>query len=141
MHTTRVHAEHRKFLRYVFNGKTFEFQCLPFGLKSAPQAFVKLMTQVIAHIRTFGICIVVYLDYILVLHQDPDVLREIFGTIVTLLEGLGLIINQDKCSLCLLQQLLFLGAMLNSTKMSLSLPLEKLNLIQQCSLRLQSNHR
>jgi hypothetical protein len=30
-----VHPEYRRFLRFVFNGKTFEFQCLPFGLKSA----------------------------------------------------------------------------------------------------------
>ena len=36
-----VHAEHRKFLRFWFEEKTFEFNCLPFGLLPAPWVFTK----------------------------------------------------------------------------------------------------
>ena len=93
-----VHPEYRRFLRFVFNRKTFEFQCLPFGLKSAPRAFTRLMTPVIAHIRSLGIRIVIYLDDILILHQDPSVLQSIFRKVVSLLEGLGFLINLNKCS-------------------------------------------
>jgi hypothetical protein len=133
-----VHPEYRRFLRFVFNGKTFDFQCLPFGLKSAPRAFTRLMTPVIAHIRSLGIRIVIYLDDILILHQDPSVLQSIFRKVVSLLEGLGFLINLNKCSLFPSQQLIFLGTMLNTVTMSLSLPTEKLDLIQQGALQLRT---
>ena len=93
-----VHSEYRKFLRFVFNGKTFEFQCLPFGLKSAPRAFTRLMTPVIAHFRSSGMRTVIYLDDILISHQDPGVLQSIFMKVVSLLEGLGFPINLNQFS-------------------------------------------
>jgi hypothetical protein len=78
-----VYPEYRRFLRFVFNGKIFEIQCLPFGLKSAPPAFTRLMTPVTAHIRSLGIRIVIYLDDILILHHylNPSVLAAfLLGT-------------------------------------------------------------
>ena len=134
-----VHAEHRKFLRFAYGGKTFEFQCLPFGLTSAPRAFTRLMTPVIAHIRSLGIRVVIYLDDILLLHQDAKVLHSIFKKVVNLLEALGFIINLEKCSQGPSQQLIFLGTMLNSVTMTLSLPSEKLSRIRKDSHLLYTN--
>ena len=93
------------------------------------------MTPVIAHIRSLGIRIVIYLDDILILHQDPSVLQSIFRKVVSLLEGLGFLINLNKCSQFPSQQLIFLGTMLNTVTMSLSLRTEKLDLIQQGELQ------
>lgn len=133
-----IHPDRRRFLRFVFNGKTFEFQCLPFGLRSAPRAFTRLMTPIIAHIRSLGIRIVIFLDDILILHQSPSVLRSIFKKIVTLLERLGFLINLNKCSQHPSQQLIFLGTLLNTATMSLSLPKEKLDPIQQGARQLHT---
>ena len=133
-----IHPDHRRFLRFVFNGKTFELQCLPFGLRSAPRAFTRLMTPIIAHIRSLGIRIVIFLDDILILHQSPSVLQSIFKKIVTLLERLGFLINLNKCSQHPSQQLIFLGTLLNTVTMSLSLPKEKLDLIQQGARQLHT---
>ena len=133
-----IHPDHRRFLRFVFNGKTFEFQCLPFGLRSAPRAFTRLMTPIIAHIRSLGIRIVIFLDDILILHQSPSVLQSIFKKIVTLLERLGFLINLNKCSQHPSQQPIFLGTLLNTVTMSLSLPKEKLDLIQQGARQLHT---
>lgn len=55
-----VHKEYSKFLRLVFNAKTFEFQCLPFGQKSAPRAFTRRMIPIIAHIRNLDIPVWTY---------------------------------------------------------------------------------
>ncbi len=129
-YTVAVHPEYRRFLRFVFNGKTFEFQCLSFGLKSAPRAFTRLMTLTITHIRSLGIRVVIYLDDLLILHQVPIVLQSIFKKVIDLFEGLGFLINLTKCSQCPSQQLIFLGTILNTVTMSLSLPTEKLDVIQ-----------
>jgi hypothetical protein len=88
-----------------------------------------------------GIRIVIYLDDILILHQDPSVLQSIFRKVVSLLEGLGFLINLNKCSQFPSQQLIFLGTMLNTVTISLSLPTEKLDLIQQGALQLHTKHK
>ena len=34
-----IHVAHRKYLRFMFQRKVYEFNCLPFGLSSAPCFF------------------------------------------------------------------------------------------------------
>ena len=50
-----IAEEHRKYLRFQFRGVTYEYQCLPLRLSSAPQAFTKLVKPVIAILRIPGI--------------------------------------------------------------------------------------
>ena len=36
---------HRKYLRFVWNKKLFQFKAMPFGLSSAPKVYTKLLKQ------------------------------------------------------------------------------------------------
>ena len=83
-----IHNSHKKYLRFVFQGITYEFQCLPFGLSSAPRTFTKLLKPVIVLLRTQGIRIVIYLDDRLILDQSPERLSSIFRSVVNLLQRL-----------------------------------------------------
>ena len=38
-----VSKDHRKYLRFIWKRKTFQFTCLPFGLCSASRVFTKLL--------------------------------------------------------------------------------------------------
>jgi len=38
--------EHKKFLRFVWQGRTFQFTCLPFGLCSALRMFTKFLRPI-----------------------------------------------------------------------------------------------
>ena len=129
-----VAVEHRKYLRFHFQDVIYEFQCLPFGLSSAPRASTKLVKPVIAILRISGIRVVIYLDDLLLFHQDPIELQKIFKIVITLsiLIDLGFIIKLEKCSTSptATQAIIFLGAQLNSTDMTIAVPLEKLCLIQ-----------
>jgi hypothetical protein len=125
-----VAVKHRKNLRFHFQDVTYEFQCLPFGLSSAPRAFTKLVKPVIAILRISGIRVVIYLDDLLLFHQDPIELQTVFKIVITLLTDLGFIIKLEKCSPSPTQAIIFLGAQLNSTDMTIAVPLEKLCLIQ-----------
>ena len=44
----------RKFLCFQWQQKLFEFQCLPFGLSSAPRVFTKLLKPILAWMRQEG---------------------------------------------------------------------------------------
>jgi len=49
-HSVSIAKEHRKYLRFIWNGQIFEFTCLPFGLSSAARTFTKLLRPAMAHI-------------------------------------------------------------------------------------------
>ena len=53
----------RKYLRFMFDGFTYEFACTPFDLSSAPYIFARLMKVVFSLISGIkGVMTVVYLD-------------------------------------------------------------------------------
>jgi hypothetical protein len=43
----------RKFLRFVWNNKVYQFLAVPFGLAVAPQVFTRVFQTVIAHLPMF----------------------------------------------------------------------------------------
>ncbi len=125
-----IAEDHKKYLRFQFQGVTYEYQGLPFRLSSAPRAFTKLLKPVISILRSSGIRVVIYLDDLLLLHQDAAELQGIFQLVSTLLADLGFIIKLEKCSQSPVQAIIFLGAMLNSVNMTISVPPEKLSSLQ-----------
>ena len=120
---------------------TYEFQCLPFGLASAPREFPKLLKPIVAVIRSKGIRIVIFLDDLLIMHQDKVQCQKIFSQVTNLLSNLGFLIKQEKCSSCPTQQITFLGALLNTISMTSALPEEKMELIVQISHQMYSTHQ
>jgi len=124
-----IHLSHRKYLRFIYQDRTYKFQCLPFGLSSAPWAFTKTLKPVLAVLWSLGIWVVIYIDDMLLLYQQSKVLQTIFAQVVDLLEKLGFLVKREKCSLIPCQHLFFLGAVLDSTIMTLSLPQPKLTTI------------
>jgi hypothetical protein len=134
-----IHNSHKKYLRCVFQGITYEFQCLPFGLSSAPRTFTKLLKPVIVLLRTQGIRIVIYLDDMLILDQSPERLSSIFRSVVNLLQRLGFLIKQEKCSQAPSQCLEFLGSLINSSEMTQAVPNDKLQKLQiECKNAIQN---
>ena len=121
-----IHDSHRKYLRFVFQDRTYKFQCLPFGLSSAPQAFTETLKPVLTVLQFMVIRVVIYIDDMLLLHQQSQVLQKIFAQVVDLLEKLGFLVKKEKCSPIPWQRLIFFGAALDSTMMTLSLPQPKL---------------
>ncbi|XP_057333596.1 uncharacterized protein LOC130672847 [Microplitis mediator] len=120
-----VWKPHRKFLRFIFNGKIFEFVCLPFGLCTCPLTFTKLLKPVINYLRSKGWLSVVYLDDFLCLGHSVNDCSENLTQTIELLERLGFIVNYDKSKLVPERRCKYLGFILNSVSMRVELPLEK----------------
>ena len=104
-----IHDSYKHYLWFIFQGTTYDFQCLPFGLCSAPWTFTKLLKPVISSSHfTAAIGIVIYLDDILILDQSPDRMASVFHSIVNVLKQLGFLIKQEKCSQVPTQRIEFL---------------------------------
>ncbi len=128
-----VHASHQKYLRFHWRNKLYQYQTVPFGLSPAPREFTKLLKPVMGVLRRLGIRILIYLDDIILLNQDPEVLIHDRDSTIWILQSLGFIINWEKSSLIPKKKVQYLGWVINSHSMNLSLPEEKLqDLLTEC---------
>lgn len=132
--------EFKKYLRFSFEGKLFEFNCLPFGLCTAPYVFTKLLKPVVHHLRSVGLTSVAYLDdFLLIAKSESECLDNVRSTQATL-ESLGFILNCDKCQLTPSRQCKFLGFVLNSEDFCISLPQKKREAILSMAQRFRSRN-
>ncbi|VDI11592.1 Hypothetical predicted protein [Mytilus galloprovincialis] len=46
-----IHTDYKQFLRFRFLGHSYQFRAMPFGLKSAPRVFTKIMAVLAAYLR------------------------------------------------------------------------------------------
>ena len=102
-----IHPCHRKHVRFMFQNRTYEFQCLPFGLSLAPRAFTKTLKPVLAALRWLGIRIIIFIDKMLLLHQRSTILRQMFAQMVDFQEKLRLLVKKEKCSTTPCQQIIW----------------------------------
>ena len=134
-----IHPESRKYLRFQFKGTTYEFHCLLFDLSLAPRLFTRILRPIVAKLRSEGIRTVIYLDDLLQIHHQKHTLSEIFLYARRLLSSLGFIVKLEKCSPEPIRRLVFLGAVLDTTYMSVALPEEQINRVQgACQEMLES---
>ena len=136
-----MHKDMCKYLRFCWEGDVFEFLCLPFGLGPAPMVFTKLLKPVVSYLRLQGIRILVYLDDMLLMAQSVNVLETHVQTTIRLLCCLGFILNIKKCQTTPSQTIEFLGFLVNSRSMTLSLPEPKvLKIRKECRHMRNQSH-
>lgn len=120
-----VNAHHQPFLPILFENQVYQFSCLPFGLSSAPWAFTKIFKPVVVFLRGKGFKLIVYLDDFLLISSSRSQARRDFLFVVELLESLGFVINKIKSSGEPSQSREFLGLLVDSRSLTLSLKKEK----------------
>lgn len=117
--------EYRKFLRFRFNDKVYQFSALPFGLSPAPCVFTKLIKPILSWLRKRGVKIVAYIDDFLIFGNSKIECQEALQLTINLLQRLGLVINWEKSQLIPSKICKFLGVIINSDRMYLELPRDK----------------
>jgi hypothetical protein len=86
---------------------------------------------VVAFLRRRGIRLIIYIDDILIMAQSQVVAHQHLVLALDVLELLGFLVNYPKCTLVPTQKIEFLGFMVDLTEMTLSLPEEKMALINK----------
>ena len=117
-----VAHEHRKYLRFLFRERLFEFSCLPFGLCTAPLVFTKLMKPVVASLRAKGFLSILYLDDFLVFGDTFELAVANIAATCALLTRLGFLFSGKKCHFPPSQRCQYLGFVFDSRDLSMELP-------------------
>lgn len=125
----KIASNSKKFLRFKFENKLYQFNALPFGLCTAPYTFTKIMKPIISYLREQNIILSIYLDDIICFSDDYTTCHNNIHTICDVLRSLGFVINTEKSCLIPTTYCKYLGFMLDSKSMTMSLPSSKIDLI------------
>uniref|UniRef100_A0A1X7VNT7 Reverse transcriptase domain-containing protein n=1 Tax=Amphimedon queenslandica TaxID=400682 RepID=A0A1X7VNT7_AMPQE len=124
-----ISKEHRKFLCFEFRDNFYQLNCLPFVLASAPWVFTKTFKLIAALGQELGIRFVVDIDDIL-MAETKEKARDQASGLIYLLQCLGFTVNMEKTVLDPSQCLKFSGFLVDTTKVELSLPAQKIKKIR-----------
>ena len=83
----------KKYPRFSWRDKIYQFNCLPFGLSCAPWVFTKITKAVTAVLREISIRLIIYIDDMLIMAESEILLRDHIQGVIYLLENLGFVIN------------------------------------------------
>lgn len=71
-YSVRIAEEQQKFLCFRWQGKIYQFTCLPNGVSEGPRLFTKLMKPVFATLRRRGYTITSYIGDTLITHSSLE---------------------------------------------------------------------
>ena len=115
-----IHPRDRKFLRFSWKEKVFQFKVLPFGLSLAPWVFTRVTRELAISLRSKGIRVHMYLDDWLTLAQSSPLCRDHTQQVVTTASDLGFSPHWEKSSLDPSQEFVFLGMSFNTKTFKVS---------------------
>ena len=120
-----IHPEMQKFFCFEFEGIRYMFTCLVMGLSVAPLMFSKVMAVLVQLAREWGIQVSFYIDDTLIrAHHEQKARRDTlrFGN---LLQLAGFLLHEQKSVQEPTQVIHYLGFVINSRSMTVSLPDDK----------------
>ena len=120
-----LNPKSRKYVRFHWEKKIYQFICLCFGLGPAPRLFTKLMKVPVSILRRLNIRLVIFLDDILIFGSSMEEILMARDTAIYLLEGLGFVINYKKSVTNPTTTIEYLGILIDSVSMTMSLTEEK----------------
>lgn len=136
-----IYESDRKYLKFIWNEKLYEFQCLPFGIASAPRVFTKILKVIFSHIRSMGIDSYFYIDDSLLQAENFDLAVQNTEKVKTFIESVGFDINIEKSVFIPTNRIIFLGYIIDSVLFKVFLPEEKVRKIIELSNKMLKAHK
>ena len=106
------------------------------GISTAPRVFSKILKPVTALLRTRGISLIIYLGNLLIAAGTYIDCLNHTRQVISLLESLGFRISNEKSVIIPTQKLEYLGFIIDSTSMTLDLPVGKTQSIESSAQKL-----
>lgn len=120
-YTVGVAQEHQKYLKFRWQGELFQYTAMPMGYAAAPRVFTKLLKPVFAQLRRQGFTVLGYIDDIFIQGDSLLECEQAVHATVQQLEKCGFIINKEKSVFQPSKELQFLGFILKSVDMTVTL--------------------
>jgi len=110
-----VLPSHQSLMSFWWEGKTYVFQVLPFGMSALPWLFTCFVQAMVHHLLRQGMRVMAYMDnFIIIGHSHQQALEHTTRTL-SILDQLGWQVNFEKSDLTPSQSKEFLGLLINTT--------------------------
>ena len=126
-----------KFLKFEWKGQLFCYTCLPNGLSCCPRYFTKLLKPVYATLRAAGHLSAAFIDDSYLQGDSHEECQQNIDDTVNLFTKLGFVVHREKSVLKPQRKIKYLGFVLNSEEMTVTLPLERQDKILSACLTLE----
>lgn len=134
--TVEVHPSYRKFLKFRWDSKLFQFKAVPMGLACAPYIFTKLLVPLFTHLREEGCQCFCYLDDVFITEDTRELCRASTMQVKSWFQRLGFKIQEEKSQFEPEKVVKFLGFLLDSIKMQVYLPSDKIGKMSRLCTKL-----
>jgi hypothetical protein len=137
--TLGLHPSHRKYCRFrdPLTRQRLQWRTVSFGISEAPRLCTKLLRPLIARLKQIGIRCIIYIDDILLLHQDRiQLARSMAVTLDLLQQQAGLNVKTSKCSFRPSQRFQCLGYVWDTVLMKNFVPTARLKDTHRMAKRL-----
>ena len=125
-----IYPPHRKFLRFAFEGKVYQYTVLPFGMRLSPRTFVKCTMAALAPLIKQGLRLSTYIDDWLIHGDSPQQVAQHTELVMNHLSALGFSLNMDKSVLVPSQRVNFIGVSLDSRSMTARMSTDRMTALQ-----------
>lgn len=112
-----MRLEDRKFLRFKWEDKLYQYTCLPNGLAQAPRNFTKILKPIFGHLAEQGHTTFGYIDDTFIMGDSREDCEVAIEALRDCFVKLGFQIRVEKSVLEPVRELTFLGYVLNSVTM------------------------
>ena len=139
-YTIPVHKEHRKYLKFLWKDKLYQFTSMPNGLSCCPRLFTKILKPPLTALHKKGHISSNYIDDLYLQGQIFSKCKNNVLDTVEQFDSLGFISHPSKSAFQPSQTLVILGFRLDSVKMTISLTDEKAtSLAEHCKILMALN--
>ena len=138
-YTVPIHPSHQKYLKFCFDGVFYKYTCLPNGLANAPRILTKLLKPVYATVRSMGHLTSGYIDDSYLKGDTYAECHKNVNDTIMLFTKLGFHIHPNKSVFIPSQKITFLGFVLDSIAMTVTLTGEKVQqILSVCAMLLKT---
>ena len=141
-HSVKIDEYYQRYLKFQHEQELYQYTCYPNGLGPCPRRFTKLFKPPLSHLRMKGCYVVGYIDDFFTKGNTKVICKVHLKDIVELFTRLGFTISPEKSLLDPSTKAIYLGFMIDSVKMIVTLTGEKIDdLIHVIDMALSADKR
>ena len=130
-HSIKIDENYQSFLKFMYEGNLYQYTCYPNGLGPCPRKFTKIMKVPLSHLREMMCGIMGYIDDFFIFALTYLECAENVQTAVDLFIKLGFFVHPIKSMFNPTTRIIFLGFIIDSCLMTVTLTDEKKQKLQK----------
>ena len=120
-----IRQQDQKYFKFCFDGMFYKFTALPNGYGPGPRKFTKLLKPPLAALRNAKVNVSSYIDDLIILGHSFEVCVNNVLSCSTMFDKLGFVIHPEKSEFIPSQVIEYLGVIINSKQMTVTLTSDK----------------